>query len=223
MTPASRTSGKAPRQPRSRARSTVLAAGDSWQLPLPPPVGGPSPVSGAVTVLTIGHSSLPADEFLALLRSHGASVVLDVRSSPYSRFVPHFNRESLQALLSTGALGYEWAGETLGGRPPDATCYHGGVAATGKLDYAAVRRRPWYQHGVHRTLEIALRQRVVLLCSEEDPRRCHRHHLVAQSLVELGVRVLHIRRTGEIEDAVTLQQAGDQPDNQQLRLGGFSA
>ncbi|MCA9879733.1 MAG: DUF488 domain-containing protein [Thermomicrobiales bacterium] len=174
-------------------------------------------------MFTIGHSSLPEDEFLALLRSHQADLVLDVRSSPYSRYVPHFNRESLRTLLSTHALGYEWAGETLGGRPADATCYHGGVVTAGRLDYAKVRQRPWYQHGVHRTLEIALRQRVVLLCSEEDPRRCHRHHLVAQTLVELGVRVLHIRRTGEIEDAVTLEQAEARNDNQQLLLGGFAA
>jgi len=53
-------------------------------------------------------------------------------------------------------------------------------------------------------MEIALRQRIVLLCSEEDPRRCHRHHLVARSLMDVGVRVLHIRRSGEVEDAAAL-------------------
>ncbi len=173
-------------------------------------------------MFTIGHSNVPADEFLWLLHLHHVATVLDVRSSPYSRYVPHFNRESLQALLATRALAYEWAGDTLGGRPDDPTCYYGGVGE-GKLDHAAVHRRPWYQRGIHHLMETALHQRIVLLCSEEDPRRCHRHKLVARSLLDVGVRVLHIRRSGELEDAETLDQAGQDDGPRQLILGGIAA
>ena len=69
----------------------------------------------------------------------------------------------------------------------------------------------------------ALHRRTVLLCSEEDPRRCHRHHLVARSLLDAGVRVLHIRHAGELEDAETLDQAGQDSGPQQLILGGIAA
>jgi uncharacterized protein (DUF488 family) len=175
-----------------------------------------------LTVFTIGHSNVPADEFLGLLQLHHAATVLDVRSSPYSRYVPHFNRESLQALLVTHAVSYEWAGDTLGGRPDDPTCYHGGAGA-GKLDHATVRQRPWYQRGIHQLMATALHQRTVLLCSEEDPLRCHRHHLVARSLIDVGVRVLHIRHSGELEDAETLDHAGQDDGPQQLSLGGIAA
>jgi uncharacterized protein (DUF488 family) len=69
----------------------------------------------------------------------------------------------------------------------------------------------------------ALHQRTVLLCSEEDPRRCHRHHLVARSLIDVGVRVLHIRHSGELEDAETLDHAAQDCGPQQLSLGGIAA
>ncbi|MCA9861978.1 MAG: DUF488 domain-containing protein [Thermomicrobiales bacterium] len=190
---------------------------------MPPPFVPPARVPAPLTVFTIGHSTVPADEFLGLLRLHQVATVLDVRSSPYSRYVPHFNRESLQALLTTGALAYEWAGDTLGGRPDDPACYHGGAVVGGKLDHAAVRQRPWHQQGIQRLMALALHQRTVLLCSEEDPRRCHRHHLVAQSLLNAGVRVLHIRRSGDLEDAETLDLAGQDGSPQQLTLRGIAA
>jgi uncharacterized protein (DUF488 family) len=175
-----------------------------------------------LTVLTIGHSNVSADEFLGLLLMHNAAMVVDVRSAPYSRYVPHFNRESLQALLIPHALAYEWAGATMGGRPDDPTCYDGDDVG-GKLDHATVRQRPWYQQGLHRLMETALQQRIVLLCSEEDPRRCHRHHLVARSLLDMGVQVLHIRRSGDLEDAETLDHAGQDGGPRQLTLGGIVA
>lgn len=173
-------------------------------------------------MFTIGHSNVPADEFFGLLHMHQAATLLDVRSSPYSRYVSHFNRESLQALLATHVLAYEWAGDTLGGRPGDPTCYHGGETG-GKLDHATVRQRPWHQRGIHHIMALALHQRTVLLCSEEDPRRCHRHHLIARSLLDAGVRVLHIRHSGELEDAETLEQTGQAGGPYQLNLGGISA
>ncbi|MFN8662711.1 MAG: DUF488 domain-containing protein [Thermomicrobiales bacterium] len=175
-----------------------------------------------MTVFTIGHSSVPAEEFLDLLDLHHAAMVLDVRSAPHSRYVPHFNRESLQARLAKHGLAYEWAGDTLGGRPDDPTCYYADDVR-GKLDQATVRERPWYQQGIHRLVELALQQRTVLLCSEEDPRRCHRHHLVARSLLELGVQVLHIRRSGELEDARSVHLAEQGGGPHQLILGGIAA
>lgn len=216
MTPGSRTSAK-------RRRGTqAWFAESAWQLPLPPPFVTPVPAPEPLTVFTIGHSNVSADEFLGLLHMHHAVTVLDVRSSPYSRYVPHFNRETLQSMLLTRALAYEWAGDTLGGRPDDPTCYFGG-AGTGKLDHGTVRQRSWYQSGIHHLLEIALRQRIVLLCSEEDPRRCHRHHLVARSLMDVGVRVLHIRRSGEVEDAESLDSPVQESGPHQLILGGITA
>lgn len=166
---------------------------------------------------------VPAEPLVGLLRTHAIDTVIDVRSSPYSRFVPHCNRESLAALLTAHGLAYVWAGEALGGRPADASCYHGGEVKIGKVDYAQVAQRPWFQRGLHTLMATAAGQRAALLCSEEDPRRCHRHKLIAHALRDQGVRVLHIRHSGELEESDTLDCAAPTTGCQQLLLGGFPA
>jgi uncharacterized protein (DUF488 family) len=170
-------------------------------------------------VYTVGHSNHAAEAFLELLRRHEIATVVDVRSAPYSRFAPHFNRRDLEYLLGEAAIGYVFAGDALGGRPNDPTCYKNGVVPDGHanyldlVDYPAVAERPWYREGIARLRETAAGRRVALLCSEEDPARCHRHHLIAQTLLAEGIPVRHIRATGEVEDALRAE-----PPSRQLSL-----
>ena len=75
-------------------------------------------------VLTIGHSNHSPDAFMALLRLHGVREVIDVRTSPSSRYAPHFNHAPLAAMLeSAGIMEYAFRGGELGGRPGDRSCY----------------------------------------------------------------------------------------------------
>lgn len=150
-------------------------------------------------IFTIGHSNLDTETFLALLRQHELATLVDVRSAPYSRYAPHFNRGALNALLHDEGIRYVWAGTTLGGRPHDPACYRDGVVRKGNIDYRAMARQGWYRDGVRQLLENAADAPTVVMCSEEDPRRCHRHHLIEQTLRERGVCVLHIRRDGILE------------------------
>ncbi len=162
-------------------------------------------------VYSIGHSTLDCDVFLALLEQHGIRTVVDVRTSPYSRFAPHFNQRELRSALRGRGIGYAFGGEKLGGRPSDPALYKNGVVPEGHadylnlVDYPAVAREPWFREGVERLLELAAEAPTAMMCSEEDPHRCHRHHLVAQDLLERGVAVRHIRRDGRIEDAAPLE------------------
>jgi uncharacterized protein (DUF488 family) len=75
-----------------------------------------TPAVQARRVLTVGHSNGSLAEFLDLLRTHGVERVVDVRSAPYSRYVPHFNRESLEAELDQVDIAHGYGGEYLGGR-----------------------------------------------------------------------------------------------------------
>lgn len=162
-----------------------------------------------LTVHTIGHSNHSIEEFVALLKKYAIQVVVDVRSAPYSRFAPHFNQTSLELLLNENDLQYLFAGKFLGGRPTDPACYRDGVVPVGKadylalVDYPAVAQQEWYQRGVRRLLDIAAEQATAVMCSEEDPRRCHRHHLIEHSLREHGVSVQHIRRNGMLDPTET--------------------
>ena len=171
-------------------------------------------------VYTIGHSNLSIKQFLRLLNQHGIKVVVDVRSAPYSRYTPHFNHDALATTLNSVGIEHKYAGEYLGGRPKDPTCYKNGQLPEGKadylklVDYPAVATRPWYQKGLYRLLEIASDNNTVLLCSEEDPHQCHRHHLIAQTLIDKGISVQHIRGDGTLVQALSLVEERDSQSHQ---------
>lgn len=142
-----------------------------------------------ITVYTIGHSNHQADGFLALLNQYGIELVVDVRSSPYSRHVPQANRESLMQALSAAGIGYQWLGGRLGGKP------EGNVA-----DYDELRISPSFRQGIVSLLALAAGKRTVIMCSEGDHRQCHRTKLITPVLVEAGIRVLHIQPEGGLVD-----------------------
>jgi uncharacterized protein (DUF488 family) len=161
----------------------------------------------SLRVYTIGHSNLAMDRLLELLRLHEIGVVVDVRSTPYSRHNPQYNKEPFSRALEAAGLRYLHDGNRLGGAPTDPSCYvrvdTGGSTSreTAQVDYRLVTERDWFQEAMIELTERARTNRVVLLCAEENPERCHRHHLLTPALVSRDVEVLHIRATGETEPA----------------------
>lgn len=146
-------------------------------------------------VFTIGHSNHSAEKFTGLLRRHGIETIADVRSHPYSRHVPHFNARSLEEILSNHGIGYLFLGGEIGGRPEGEIFYD----SEGRVDYALVGCSSSFLDGISR-LEQEIRTRTVaLLCSEEDPARCHRRLLVGRALEEHGLAMRHIRGDGSIQ------------------------
>ena len=101
-----------------------------------------------VIVLTVGHSNHPLETFLALLRQHGVTVVADVRSAPYSRFNPQFNRKALEGSLETIGMEYVFLGRALGGRPDDPSCYE-----DGRVRYDRLARTPLFREGLEQVAE----------------------------------------------------------------------
>jgi Protein of unknown function, DUF488 len=128
-------------------------------------------------LFTIGHSNIPAERFIALLRDAGVETIADVRSVPVSRFCPWFSAKNLAPLLAGANMSYLFFGDELGGRPRDPSLYCDGVA-----DYEAMARRPSFQDGLDRLLVDAGRRCLCLMCSERAPLDCHRCLLVARAL-----------------------------------------
>lgn len=145
-------------------------------------------------VFTIGHSTHSAEAFLALLRGHGVAAVADVRSSPFSRFNPQFNRENLERFLKEHGVLYVFLGKELGARTDDKTCYE-----NGRVQYGRLAQAPLFQSGLDRVQRGAERYRVALMCAEKEPLECHRTLLVARALVERGLAVRHIHADGHLE------------------------
>lgn len=147
-----------------------------------------------IQVLTIGHSTLSISSFMALLRGHGVTAVADVRSAPYSRFNPQFNRESLADALCSNGIKYVFLGHELGARSKDPSCYE-----NGRVQYQALARTSIFQEGIDRVLRGAREYRIALMCAEKEPLECHRTLLVARALAERGVAVQHILADGRAE------------------------
>ena len=147
-----------------------------------------------VVVLTVGHSNHPLETFVALLQRHGVTTLADVRSAPYSRFNPQFNRKALEGSLETIGIEYVFLGRALGGRPDDPSCYE-----DGRVRYDRLARTPLFREGLEQVAEGAGRQRIALMCAEKEPLDCHRTILVGRSLVERGVTVAHILADGSLE------------------------
>jgi uncharacterized protein (DUF488 family) len=146
-----------------------------------------------VEVLTVGHSTLSYEEFLNLLRRVNVTAIADVRSAPYSRHFPQFNRETLSGELRADGIAYVFLGKELGGRPSARQFYCDGIA-----DYERMARTVDFESGLDRVLMGAKKYRIALMCSERDPLDCHRCLLVGRALARRGQRVRHILGDGKL-------------------------
>jgi len=140
-------------------------------------------------IYTVGHSNHEAGAFLALLKQHGIELLADVRSSPYSRYVPQANREVLARAVEQAGIGYRWLGDRLGGKPEGAI-----------VDYDKMRASPAFQQGLTELLALAQQQRTAIMCSEGDYQKCHRYKLITPAVADHGVHVLHILPDGSLVD-----------------------
>ncbi|HEY1283226.1 MAG TPA: DUF488 domain-containing protein [Steroidobacteraceae bacterium] len=146
-------------------------------------------------IFTIGHSTHPIERFVALLEGQGVQVLADVRSMPFSRFNPQFNRESLAKSLAASGIRYEFMGEALGARSTDPACYE-----NGRVSYARLAESAPFKRGVEQLIEAAGRQRVAIMCAEKEPLDCHRTILVGRALERVHVKVQHILADGSVEE-----------------------
>ena len=142
---------------------------------------------------TLGHSNHAIETWLALVRRHGVEVVVDTRSSPYSKYVPQFDKELIQRSLEEAGVRYLFLGAELGGRPANPAYYD----ASGRVLYSL-------ESGMERF-------RVALLCGEEDPAHCHRRLLIGRVLTERGHTMLHIRGDGRLEPDSTVATESGKP------------
>jgi uncharacterized protein (DUF488 family) len=158
---------------------------------------------------SIGHSNVALEALLSLLQRYHIDVVADVRTSPRSRYVPHFDAQPLREALAQSAIKYVPLGKQLGGRPDDDEFYD----EQDHVLYDRLAATQEFQVGIERILRGAKDYRVALLCSEEDPSKCHRHLLIGRVLRDRGITLLHIRGDGRIqtEDDLAAAEANNHP------------
>jgi uncharacterized protein (DUF488 family) len=145
-------------------------------------------------VYTVGHSNHDLDHFIGLLKMHAITAVGDVRSSPYSRFNPQYNREPLRDLLKDHHIAYVYLGDELGPRSEDPSCY-----VDGKVQYSRLARTDSFQRGLGRLRSGMKTYRIALMCAEKDPIFCHRMILICRVLRAEPIEIEHILEDGRLE------------------------
>jgi uncharacterized protein (DUF488 family) len=191
-----------------RIEGAMNEGGDQTTASNDPRVAGGEPV-----LHSIGYGARTLEDLVGTLREFGIGYVLDVRTSPYSKFKPEFGREALTAALEARGLRYVFMGDTLGGQPQDPACY-----TDGKVDYAKVRAQGFFAQGLERLRKAHERRvRVALLCSEGRPEQCHRSKMIGEALAAAGLPIRHIDEDGRL---LTQSEVMDRLTGGQLDLFG---
>lgn len=175
--------------------------------------GAADPSGESPPVYTIGYGARTLEQFVEALTVNRIEFLIDVRTSPYSRFKPEFSKEILQHRVERAGVRYLFMGDSVGGQPKDPACH-----TEGKVDYDKVRAQPFFQAGIERLKQAyQTRRRVALMCSEGRPEQCHRSKLIGEALAAARVPVSHIDEDGKV---LTQTQVIDRLTKGQMDLFG---
>jgi uncharacterized protein (DUF488 family) len=152
-------------------------------------------------IFTIGHSNLDIDQFIELLKKHEITALGDVRSHPYSRYLPHFCKDQLQRFLANANISYVFLGKELGARPENINCY-----VNGKALYEKIADTDLFKQGIERIIKGSEKYKIALMCAEKDPITCHRAILICQQLRKFDVEINHILSDGSLESHQQLEE-----------------
>jgi len=165
-------------------------------------------------IYTVGYGFRSLPSFLYLLKPHGITKVIDVRSKPFpGKSLPQFGRAELEKTLPAEGISYVWLGWFLGGQPSGDEFYDD----KGHVRYDRLAASPGFKQGLARLLVEKHGHSIVLLCAEKDPASCHRHNLIARVLRGVNEPVSHILAGGNTIDADVFfreEEAAAPPDAQ---------
>ena len=145
------------------------------------------------TLYTVGHFNRTLEEFLSLLTENEVTAIADVRSSPYSRMNPQFNRDQLKRSLQEKNIAYVFLGQELGARRDEDCCYEDGVGR-----YELIAKTETFHDGLKRIRDGSQSHRIALMCAEKDPLTCHRTILICRFL-RSQMSIVHIVERGRVE------------------------
>jgi uncharacterized protein (DUF488 family) len=143
-------------------------------------------------IYTIGHSNRSFEQFLSLLGAWKIQNLVDVRTAPSSRYLPHFNRLDLERELPKAGVQYFWMKE-LGGfrREKHPVSPNAGLRSPGFRAYADYMLTQEFLQAIEKLFDIARQGRTAIMCAEALYFRCHRK-LISDFLVANGISVFHI-------------------------------
>ncbi len=144
------------------------------------------------TIYTIGHGNLSFMRFISRIQAHNITHIIDVRSIPYSRHAPWSSKSRLAELLRPFHIRYTYLGHKLGGKKQSLVAF---------AKQQGVTPQAIFDDAIQTLLQLSTRCNLALLCAEADPAHCHRQSIIAQTLLDSDVIVLHILTDGTLKEA----------------------
>ena len=147
------------------------------------------------TIYTIGHSTYDQKYFIAMLKKYNINCIVDVRSTPYSKYAEQYNLENISFALKKEGIKYLYMGKEFGARRSDRSLYD----QDGKLDFDKTSESSDFQEGVQR-IQNGLKKgfRISFMCTEKNPKDCHRCILVGKAFDDMGYDIQNITEDGSI-------------------------
>jgi uncharacterized protein (DUF488 family) len=152
-----------------------------------------------VNLRTVGHGTLPADDFAALVSDAGIGVVVDVRSFPASRRHPQFGREAMEGWLPDAGVAYRWEPRLGGRRRPRPDSPHGALRVPAFRGYADHMETQEFSDAVDELLVEAGKRPAAVMCAESVWWRCHRRLLADVAVLLRGATVEHLFHDGRLD------------------------
>ncbi len=163
---------------------------------------------------TIGIGKRSIEEFFEALKANSIDILIDVRSSPYSKFKPEFNKAAVEQSAKESGVKYVHWGEELGGFPKDPY-----VLTEGRVDYEKLARRPEFVKHLERIIfGLESDHNIAIFCSEGKPEQCHRSKCIGVEMEKREVGVKHIDADNKL---VTQAEIDRRLKGDQIELTGF--
>lgn len=146
------------------------------------------------SIFTLGHYNYDIDIFVSILADYDISTVVDVRSYPFSKRNIQYRKDTMSYLLHNRGIKYVFLGDKLGGMSEDESLFTEGI-----LDYKKVTSTEKFKSGIDILSNVASSCIVSIVCTEQDPLRCHRFGMISPVLRDLGFQVNHILGKGHVK------------------------
>ena len=154
-------------------------------------------------IYTIGHSTQPVESFIELLKIHNITCVVDVRSVPFSGYASQFNQKELKFSLKKSGIQYIHMGKEFGARREDCALYD----EDGSLNFEKTVCSPLFHKGMIRIADgIEKGYRIAFMCTEKEPKDCHRCTLVGKAFADEGYDVEHILSDAKIKSQEEIEE-----------------
>ncbi|MGH3732407.1 MAG: DUF488 family protein [Acidimicrobiales bacterium] len=154
---------------------------------------------GATTIVrTVGHGTLAAEDFIALLEGASLERLVDVRSFPGSRHNPQFGRQEMERWLPGANIDYLWMSNLGGRRRPVEGSRHVALRHVSFRAYADYMETSDFRVGVEALLTLAATTSATVMCSESLWWRCHRRLLADYLVLVKDVHVEHLMHNGRL-------------------------